>query len=102
MGSSKMSMVIQGVFLLIVASASTTPTPGYKYLVIKLPANLLPAGDTTRKEYHSGDISRDHSGEDYANYLGFESQFVKSTCYVSGTRCCCKLPGDKLSRAICK
>ena len=38
-----MSMVILGVFLLIVASTSTAPTPGYKYLVIKLPANLLPA-----------------------------------------------------------
>ena len=38
-----MSMVILGVFLLIVASTSTATTPGYKYLVIKLPANLLPA-----------------------------------------------------------
>ena len=38
-----MIMVILGVFLLIVASTSTHTTPGYKYLVIKLPANLLPA-----------------------------------------------------------
>ena len=44
-----MSMAILGVFLLMVASTSTAPTPGDKYLVIKLPANLLQANQLPRQ-----------------------------------------------------
>ena len=44
-----MSMAMLGVFLLMIASTSTAPTPGTVYLVIKLPDNLLPAKKTQGK-----------------------------------------------------
>ena len=38
--SSKRTMVKLVLFLLVVASAIVSPTPGDKYLVVKLPANF--------------------------------------------------------------
>ena len=42
-------MAMLGIFLLMIASTSTAPTPGTVYLVIKLPDNLLPAKKTQGK-----------------------------------------------------
>ena len=46
-----MSMAMLGVFLLMIASTNTAPTPGTVYLVIKLPDNLLPAKKTQGKMF---------------------------------------------------